>query len=506
MTIQAGPGAIAFGAVVVLTMFAAEGFDPAPDLGPRGGTEWPIDRTSRMPRIFPRPWPCPSGASRRSWSGSCRIVAVLIGGWLGGARRSWSAGRSSPSPSRPARAWRRARRRSSTRTSRSASCRASCSADDRKRRRRHAPSSPSRPTSSSGTTRASGWCGRASPAAACPASARCSPAATSAWTSARSRGDAARVRRPGDAAGRHGDVPGRQFVLRADDLGSLDVGSPVYFRRVQVGQVVSFGPRQGRQGRRPSDLRQGPLRPVRDGEHALLERQRHRRLPRHQRRAASTRSRWCRSWSAASPSRRRRARRCRRAPADERRLHALRRPHVGAEEPGLHRRGLRVRLPRVGARPERRRAGRVPRHRGRRGHGDLRELRPRHQELHITGRGAHLSRSACAHIRQGGVLPRDMVADPRQRVRLLVEQGLARAAAHEQPADRSSATSRSTCSPAPPRSRSTSTASRSRCRRSAAACRSCRPRSTASQPRSRSCRSSRSAPTRARRCSRSTAR
>jgi paraquat-inducible protein A len=28
MTIRAGPGAIAFGAVVVLTMFAAESFDP----------------------------------------------------------------------------------------------------------------------------------------------------------------------------------------------------------------------------------------------------------------------------------------------------------------------------------------------------------------------------------------------------------------------------------------------------------------------------------------------
>jgi len=36
------------------------------------------------------------------------------------------------------------------------------------------------------------------------------------------------------------DVPGTQFTLRADDLGSLDVSSPLYFRRVQVGQVVSF--------------------------------------------------------------------------------------------------------------------------------------------------------------------------------------------------------------------------------------------------------------------------
>ncbi|QWT18487.1 MCE family protein [Bacillus sp. NP157] len=37
----------------------------------------------------------------------------------------------------------------------------------------------------------------------------------------------------------HG-APGRRFVLHATDLGSLDIGSPVYFRRIQVGRVVSF--------------------------------------------------------------------------------------------------------------------------------------------------------------------------------------------------------------------------------------------------------------------------
>jgi len=36
-----------------------------------------------------------------------------------------------------------------------------------------------------------------------------------------------------------GEEPGRQFVLRADDLGSTDVGTPIYFRRVTVGQVVA---------------------------------------------------------------------------------------------------------------------------------------------------------------------------------------------------------------------------------------------------------------------------
>jgi len=34
--------------------------------------------------------------------------------------------------------------------------------------------------------------------------------------------------------------PGRSFVLQADDLGALDVGSPVYQRRVRVGRVVGY--------------------------------------------------------------------------------------------------------------------------------------------------------------------------------------------------------------------------------------------------------------------------
>jgi paraquat-inducible protein B len=36
------------------------------------------------------------------------------------------------------------------------------------------------------------------------------------------------------------DVPGREFVLKSPDLGSVDVGSPIYFRRLQVGQVISY--------------------------------------------------------------------------------------------------------------------------------------------------------------------------------------------------------------------------------------------------------------------------
>ncbi len=36
------------------------------------------------------------------------------------------------------------------------------------------------------------------------------------------------------------DASGRQFLLRSSDIGSLDVGSPVYFRRIKVGQVAAY--------------------------------------------------------------------------------------------------------------------------------------------------------------------------------------------------------------------------------------------------------------------------
>jgi paraquat-inducible protein B len=36
------------------------------------------------------------------------------------------------------------------------------------------------------------------------------------------------------------DQPGRHFILRASRRGSLDVGAPVYYRQIQVGQVVGY--------------------------------------------------------------------------------------------------------------------------------------------------------------------------------------------------------------------------------------------------------------------------
>ena len=37
------------------------------------------------------------------------------------------------------------------------------------------------------------------------------------------------------------DEPGREFLLHAGDSGSLDIGSPVFFRRFQVGEVTAVG-------------------------------------------------------------------------------------------------------------------------------------------------------------------------------------------------------------------------------------------------------------------------
>lgn len=36
------------------------------------------------------------------------------------------------------------------------------------------------------------------------------------------------------------DVPGKTFFLQANDLGSIDIGSPIYYRRINVGQVSAY--------------------------------------------------------------------------------------------------------------------------------------------------------------------------------------------------------------------------------------------------------------------------
>ncbi|WP_020167258.1 MULTISPECIES: PqiB family protein [Methylotenera] len=36
------------------------------------------------------------------------------------------------------------------------------------------------------------------------------------------------------------DASGKQFILHADDLGSLDIGSPIFYRRIKVGRVSAY--------------------------------------------------------------------------------------------------------------------------------------------------------------------------------------------------------------------------------------------------------------------------
>src|SRR5262247_3209702 len=45
-----------------------------------------------------------------------------------------------------------------------------------------------------------------------------------------------------------GGQPGREFTLKAQDVGSLGIGSPVYYRRLQAGQVIAYDLSRDREG------------------------------------------------------------------------------------------------------------------------------------------------------------------------------------------------------------------------------------------------------------------
>ena len=76
------------------------------------------------------------------------------------------------------------------------------------------------------------------------------------------------------------EQPGRQFVLDAPDIGSLGIGSPVYFRRLQVGQVIAYTLAADGKSVQIRVFVDAPYDQVRHRGHALLERQRYRRLVR----------------------------------------------------------------------------------------------------------------------------------------------------------------------------------------------------------------------------------
>ena len=73
-----------------------------------------------------------------------------------------------------------------------------------------------------------------------------------------------------------GNVPGRFFVLKTSDLGSLDTGTPMFFRRLQVGQVSSYTLDKDGTILHPQGFRESALRSVRHSKYALLAGERRR--------------------------------------------------------------------------------------------------------------------------------------------------------------------------------------------------------------------------------------
>ncbi len=59
------------------------------------------------------------------------------------------------------------------------------------------------------------------------------------------------------------DLPGREFVLHSEDLGSLSIGSSVFYRHIVAGQVVGLRARPGRQRRHHQGVHQCAVRHLR---------------------------------------------------------------------------------------------------------------------------------------------------------------------------------------------------------------------------------------------------
>ena len=75
-----------------------------------------------------------------------------------------------------------------------------------------------------------------------------------------------------------GEIPGRFFILKTPDLGSLDTGTPIYFRRLQVGQVASYDLDKDGKNLTVKVFVQSAVRPVRQPGHPLLACQWNRRV------------------------------------------------------------------------------------------------------------------------------------------------------------------------------------------------------------------------------------
>ena len=104
-------------------------------------------------------------------------------------------------------------------------------------------------------------------------------------------------------------------MLNAADLGSLGIGSPVYYRRLPVGQVVAYDLSADGTAVTVRVFVGAPYDKFVGRGHALLERERHRRVAHAPTASTCARSRSSRCWRAASRSRRRRRAPCRRPSA-----------------------------------------------------------------------------------------------------------------------------------------------------------------------------------------------
>ena len=171
--------------------------------------------------------------------------------------------------------------------------------------------------------------------------------------------------------------PGREFVLRSSDLGSLDYGSPVFFRRLQVGEIVGYDLDKDGKGvtlrlfvRAPFDQyvnqntrfwherrRSVAGRKWSQGRHPI---------PGFDRAGRARVSDPCHFRSAA-------------AGGAECRIRTVSQPPSGHEKPRFAGYENDHDVQRVGARPSGRRADRLPWHRSRCGHRDQGSIERRHQ-------------------------------------------------------------------------------------------------------------------------------
>ena len=228
-----------------------------------------------------------------------------------------------------------------------------------------------------------------------------------------------------------GDQKGRQFTLHGESLGSIDIGSPVYYRRVPVGQVVGFNLDKDGTGVTMHGLRQCALRPVRRDELALVARERRRPAARFERPQAQhavardRRPRRHRVPDTAEPAGRNAGKTGREVPPRFRR---------SRRDARSRRRGAACRdeLQPVVARLVGGRAGGLPRHRARGSDEHRHRIRPEDAKLHDARHAEPVSRpprQAGARIPAGAGQRRErgIAATPRRA-------WLARTIAHRQSA------------------------------------------------------------------------